>query len=144
MTGEELRRGGRPETRRIRREKRTVVTMMDMYCRRHHDGVARAAPVSDGVSEPTFASSAAPATRCAECEALLGYAMERIDKCPFWFRKPTCADCTVHCYRDDMRERVRDAMRYAGPRMLRRHPWLAVRHLVDGYRSPPALPGSRS
>jgi hypothetical protein len=31
-----------------------------------------------------------------------------------------------------MRERVREVMRYAGPRMLLHHPWLAICHLVDG------------
>jgi hypothetical protein len=33
-----------------------------------------------------------------------------------------------------MRERVREVMRYSGPRMLTRHPVLAVAHLVDGRR----------
>ncbi len=33
-----------------------------------------------------------------------------------------------------MRERVRVVMRYAGPRMLFRHPILAVRHLLDERR----------
>ena len=41
--------------------------------------------------------------------------------------KPTCANCKVHCYSEAMRERVRDVMRYAGPRMLWRHPVLADR-----------------
>jgi hypothetical protein len=36
-----------------------------------------------------------------------------------------------------MRERVRAVMRYAGPRMLLRHPILAVLHLLDGMRPPP-------
>jgi hypothetical protein len=34
-----------------------------------------------------------------------------------------------------MRERVRGVMRYAGPRMIRRHPVLAVLHVLDGFRS---------
>jgi hypothetical protein len=29
-------------------------------------------------------------------------------------------------------------MRYAGPRMLKRHPILAIRHLLDEARKPPA------
>ncbi len=38
----------------------------------------------------------------------------------------------------DMRVRVRAVMRYAGPRMLWRHPALAIRHLlVDSRRQAP-------
>jgi hypothetical protein len=39
-----------------------------------------------------------------------------------------------------MRERVTAVMRYAGPRMLLRHPWLALRHLLDGLRPAPPHP----
>ena len=31
-----------------------------------------------------------------------------------------------------MRERVREVMRFAGPRMLTKHPVMAVQHLVQG------------
>jgi hypothetical protein len=31
-------------------------------------------------------------------------------------------------------------MRYTGPRMMWRHPVLAVRHVLDGRRPAPALP----
>jgi len=37
-----------------------------------------------------------------------------------------------------MRDRVRVVMRYSGPRMLSRHPLLAVGHLVDGRGTPGA------
>ena len=33
-----------------------------------------------------------------------------------------------------MREKVKAVMRYAGPRMLDKHPVLAVFHLLDGLR----------
>ena len=42
--------------------------------------------------------------------------------------------CPVHCYEAAMRERVRQVMRYAGPRMLLRHPILALLHLRDERR----------
>jgi predicted amidophosphoribosyltransferase len=76
---------------------------------------------------------------CAECEALLAYARARLDRCPFQENKVTCARCPVHCYRPEQRERIRAVMRYAGPRMLFRHPVLALLHLVDGLRRPGAL-----
>lgn len=100
---------------RIRREKRTVTAMVAMYCRAHHG--ARGAP-------------------CGECAELLEYAHARLDRCRFGEGKPTCGRCAVHCYRPDMRERVRAVMRWSGPRMLLRHPVMAVRHAVDGRRGP--------
>jgi hypothetical protein len=113
------------EPRRIRRERKTVTAMIRMYCRDRHDAPANGA-------------------LCEDCRAMHDYAMLRIDKCPFCLRKPTCANCTVHCYKRDMREEIRTVMRYAGPRMLWRHPWLTVRHLMDGLRTPPELPKRRT
>ena len=77
---------------------------------------------------------------CDGCAALLVYATRRLDRCVFGDDKPTCANCKVHCYSPAMREEVRGIMRYAGPRILWRHPVLALRHLVDGRRPAPELP----
>jgi hypothetical protein len=77
---------------------------------------------------------------CEDCAALLAYATRRLDRCVFGDDKPTCAKCTVHCYSAVMRDDVRAVMRYAGPRMIWRHPVLAVRHLLDGRRPAPSLP----
>ena len=44
--------------------------------------------------------------------------------------KTFCSACKVHCYRPEMREKIRAVMRWAGPRMLFVHPVLAVRHLL--------------
>ena len=43
--------------------------------------------------------------------------------------KPTCRLCPIHCYKREMKERMRQVMRYAGPRMLLYHPLIALRHL---------------
>jgi hypothetical protein len=103
---------------RRRRELRTIEAMSRMYCRHHHGG-------------PEL---------CAECSELHDYARRRLERCVFGDAKPTCANCTVHCYKPDMRERVRVMMRWAGPRMLLRHPVIAVLHLIDGRRPAPRLP----
>jgi len=50
-----------------------------------------------------------------------------------------CNLCQVHCYSEAMRARVREVMRYAGPRMPLRHPWLALRHLLAKRRPAPVL-----
>jgi len=104
-------------SRRIGREKRTIRAMVKIYCRAHH-------VCSRGL--------------CAECQQLLDYAHCRLDRCPFGARKPACADCPIHCYKPAMRAQVVAVMRYAGPRMLLRHPILALRHLIDGWWHRPA------
>ena len=77
---------------------------------------------------------------CAECATLLHYATRRLDRCVFGDDKPTCAKCKVHCYSRPMRERIAEVMRFAGPRMVWRHPVLALAHLRDGRRPAPDLP----
>ncbi len=74
---------------------------------------------------------------CSDCEDLLDYAWERLNACPFQAEKPTCAQCPIHCYRPSRRQEMQAVMRYAGPRMVLRHPWLALCHLVDGLRREP-------
>ncbi len=101
------------ESARIAREKRTIRAMVRIYCRAHH-----------GPSQVV----------CRDCSELLEYALGRLDRCPFGAGKTACVDCQVHCYKPDMRDRVRDVMRYAGPRMLWKHPLLAILHLIDGRR----------
>jgi hypothetical protein len=71
---------------------------------------------------------------CADCEELQYYTAQRLEHCPFKSCKPTCAKCTVHCYKPEMRDKIKTVMRYAGPRMLRRHPLMAIRHIIDGMK----------
>ncbi len=77
---------------------------------------------------------------CTDCSALMAYATRRLDRCVFGDDKPTCANCKVHCYNASMREQVRVVMRYAGPRMLTRHPLLAIAHILDKRRPATDLP----
>ena len=104
---------------RLARELATLSAMVEIHCHELHGKV-------DGL--------------CQDCAALLAYATRRLDRCVFGDDKPTCAKCTVHCYSAAMRDEVRAVMRYAGPRMVWRHPVLAVRHLLDGRRPAPSLP----
>ncbi len=106
--------------RRVRALK-TIEAMVRMYCGGHHH--AGRAPL------------------CAECAALMRYAARRLERCVFGDAKPNCADCAVHCYRVEMREKIRQVMRWAGPRMLLRHPILAISHMLAERRPVPTLPG---
>jgi hypothetical protein len=104
---------------RLARELATLSVMIEIHCSEQHGDV-------DGL--------------CGDCAALLAYATRRLDRCVFGDDKPTCAKCTVHCYSAAMREEVRAVMRYAGPRMVWRHPVLALWHLLDKRRPAPSLP----
>ncbi len=72
--------------------------------------------------------------------ALKAYADKRLDKCVFGEEKPACKQCPVHCYQPARREEMKQVMRWAGPRMLWRHPILTIRHLIDDRRPVPELP----
>ena len=52
----------------------------------------------------------------------------------------TCANCLVHCRPAEMREQIRVVMRWAGPRMLLRHPIMGIAHMIDEHRPVPTLP----
>ena len=91
-------------------EKRMVSEMISLYCRKNH-----------GSSRGTL---------CAQCAQLDAYARERSDRCPFMEEKTFCSNCKVHCYKPEMRERIRAVMRFSGPRMIFYHPGAALRHLV--------------
>ena len=93
------------------REKETVSLMIALYCRGHHGTRGKAL--------------------CPECAALDDYARSRSDRCPFMETKTFCANCRVHCYKPEMREKIREVMRYSGPRMMLHHPVMAVRHVIE-------------
>ena len=92
------------------REKRMGSQMIALYCRKKHH------------------------TRgdlCPQCAALDAYAKMRADKCPFMETKTFCSNCRIHCYKPDMRAKIREVMRFAGPRMILHHPVAAIRHVVE-------------
>lgn len=84
--------------------------MILLYCRKHHHTGKRL---------------------CEECAQLEAYARERSNKCPFMETKSFCSNCKVHCYKPEMRDKIRRVMRFSGPRMIFHHPITAIRHLID-------------
>lgn len=91
------------------REKAMVAKMIALYCRKNHH--------LKGL--------------CPECAALAEYARQRSDHCPFMETKTFCSNCRVHCYKPEMREKIRAVMRFSGPRMLFVCPVQAVRHVIE-------------
>ena len=92
------------------REKKLVAEMIQLYCRKNHY-------TKDGL--------------CPECAQLAEYAKQRSQHCPFMETKTFCATCKVHCYKPEMREKIRTVMRFSGPRMIFHHPVMAIKHLID-------------
>lgn len=93
--------------RKIDYEHRIVSDMIALYCRKKH-----------GSKEI-----------CEQCRALIDYAQMRTRRCPHMAEKSFCSQCKTHCYSPQMREQIREVMRFSGPRMLFYHPVAALRHL---------------
>lgn len=94
---------------RIESEKRVVSHMIELYCKHK--------------------------LRCGELplefKELEAYAHKRLDCCKFGDKKPACKRCPIHCYRPDMRQKIRDVMRWGGPRMMIYNPVAAIKHLFN-------------
>lgn len=92
---------------KIAHERRVVARMISLYCSKYEGN----------------------AELCDECKALMEYAERRLSHCPYKEQKPTCRLCSIHCYKPQMRERMKQVMRFSGPRMMWYYPWDALRHL---------------
>ena len=103
----------------LEEEAEMIEAMIRGYCQKHHKP-------QNGL--------------CEDCEALLHYAKKRLACCPFRDNKPTCAKCTIHCYRTQEREAIRNVMRTMGPKMLFTHPIMTFNHLVRSLKTPPTKP----
>lgn len=93
----------------IEHEKATVSFMIALYCQKKH--------------------LTAKNKLCDECYELKQYALQRLTNCRFGEQKTTCEMCPKHCYRKDYKQKIKQVMRFSGPRMLIYHPILAINHL---------------
>lgn len=104
-------------------EFKTVEAMVEIYCQHHH---------KEALVKPNKI--------CDDCQQLLDYAQVRLDRCPYGENKPTCNKCPIHCYKPEPKLQMQTIMRFAGPRMLLKHPILAIRHLIYERKAVPAKP----
>jgi hypothetical protein len=98
------------DSQRIRREIITIEKMILIFCRKNHHSTN---------------------TLCPDCNTMKDYAFERLLNCPFEATKPVCSNCEIHCYKPEMRAKIKKIMGFSGPRMLFKHPYLAIMHLLD-------------
>ncbi|MDP7422805.1 MAG: nitrous oxide-stimulated promoter family protein [bacterium] len=83
------------KSRAIEAEYETVEAMIQLYCEKKHiENIGL----------------------CEECRNLLEYAGERLDKCPRRENKIPCSQCNIHCYSTEYREKIRDVMKFSGPK----------------------------
>ena len=99
----------------MQREKKTIAAMIDIYCRANHN------PQDNRL--------------CDGCAELLGYANKRLDNCPYAPDKGPCSKCETHCYKPESREKIKEVMRFSGPKMIKKHPLLALDHLIKGVKT---------
>ena len=92
------------------KEKDVVTKMITIYCRSKHKSGNQLYTV---------------------CEDLNTYALQRLERCPFGEGKPTCGSCTIHCYKKDMRAKIKEVMRFSGIRLIIYNPIELVRHMLD-------------
>jgi hypothetical protein len=96
--------------KRIEKEKKTIAIMIQIFCSYRHGTGGK--------------------LLCPPCSELLDYAKERLNKCPYGENKGACSKCKIHCYKPDMRKQITEVMRYSGPKMITKHPLLAIDHLL--------------
>ncbi|SKA56159.1 hypothetical protein CZ814_03711 [Photobacterium toruni] len=95
--------------------------MIDLYCLKNHQ-----------INHKNF-------QRCDSCEQFSVYVKQRLDRCPYGEQKPSCKQCPIHCYKPQQKIKSQTIMRYSGPKMLIKHPIMAIKHLIHDKRSIPVL-----
>ena len=99
--------------KKIRREIKTLEALISIYCEKNHRQ-------SNGL--------------CDQCQEIKVYAINKIKECPDQPDKPICESCSTHCYEPVMRERIKEIMRFSGPRIIWRHPILTIDHIMKKYK----------
>jgi hypothetical protein len=95
----------------LKREVSIINKFISVYCRSKHDG--------NGVL-------------CRSCRELHDYTLTRLDACPY-DPKPPCKQCPTHCFKSDMRARMKDVMSFSGMYYVKRGrlDWLIKYFLVN-------------
>ena len=93
-------------TDKLALELKTITLMTKLYCQAHHQKV-----------------------NCIDCQSLISHAEQKLDRCVYGQDKPACQHCPIHCYKPFYREKTKYIMRYSGPKMLFKHPILAIKNI---------------
>ena len=94
---------------RIDKEKEIITLMINLYCKKKHGSLNNEV--------------------CSGCRDLEEYAHKRLTYCKFGNEKSSCKKCAIHCYKKDMREKVKEVMKFSGPRILIYNPLEYIKHI---------------
>lgn len=107
-------------TGKLKTELITIEKMTKLYCLQHHQQKVE---------------------QCRSCQDFINYAAKKLDRCVYGQNKPACKQCPIHCYKPAEKQLAQRIMRYAGPKMLFKHPILAIKHLIKSQkRFPDKIP----
>lgn len=96
---------------RIEKEKKTINSMINIYCNKKHGNKK--------------------GELCEECSELLEYAHKRLEFCKFGEDKKFCSKCPIHCYKKDMKIKIKEVMKFSGPRVLFYDPVEVIKHIFE-------------
>ena len=96
---------------RITREKEMLPEMVRIYCHGVH--------------------KTKKGELCPECRELTDYALNRLDRCRWGNNKNFCSQSPCHCYKPEMRPKIREVLRYSGPRIMLDHPLVGSIHGIE-------------
>ena len=94
---------------KIEKDKKTLYFLIDLYCQKNHSSTLN---------------------ECNECNEVYKYAAKKLDACKFGENKPNCKKCTIHCYNKTTRSRIREIMRFSGPRIIFHRPYQYIRYAL--------------
>lgn len=92
-----------------KREQEIVEKMIEIYCRKKHK----------------------KESLCEECSNLLEYTRQRSNNCPLIEVKTFCASCKIHCYKKDMKDKIKEVMKFSGKRLIFYYPKDVLLHIID-------------
>ena len=94
------------------REKKVISEMVKLYCRKNHK----------------------KRELCDECKDVLNYSLNRIDNCKYMDTKTFCSNCKKPFYSPKMKEKIKQIMKFSGPRILFHHPLLVISHMLSRFK----------
>ncbi len=101
----------RKELKHWNQEVKLIPKMIEIYCHGNHHTKGK--------------------VLCKECEELKEYSLFRLSKCPFKKNKKFCSFCKIHCYKPDMKVKIKEVMKYSGPKMMFSHPIFSISHVLQ-------------
>lgn len=126
------------------REKLVFLCMINQYCggknHNNREDVAKALDFDTELSQwvkkhRLFTPGLYSMKLCPDCYSLCKEVTAHTSRCPHMAYKSFCHYCPRPCYRKERLEAVKPVMKYSGPRLILRHPILAIRHLITTIKS---------